>query len=187
MLSTADSARERSANETGDDVRADRAALWLWAIVIASIVLRLMALAYKSFWIDEIASVAIARRASHVFWHFLWHDEGNMAAYYVLLRPWLYFGYGEGTVRLLRSNFPGPVNIGSQEMVTINKLVDLVADIAGKRIGKKHIPGPLGVRGRNSDNRLIKEKLGWAPSQPLRSGLEPTYRWIATQVLRNSA
>jgi nucleoside-diphosphate-sugar epimerase len=93
----------------------------------------------------------------------------------------------EGTVRLLRSNFPGPVNIGSQEMVTINKLVDLVADIAGKRIGKKHIPGPLGVRGRNSDNRLIKEKLGWAPSQPLRSGLEPTYSWIATQVLRNSA
>jgi mannosyltransferase len=110
MLSTADSARERSANETGDDVRADRAALWLWAIVIASIVLRLLALAYKSFWIDEIASVAIARRASQVFWHFLWHDEGNMAAYYVLLRPWLYFGYGEGTVRLL-SVIPGVISI----------------------------------------------------------------------------
>ena len=72
----------------------------------------------------------------------------------------------EGTVRLLRSNFAGPVNIGSQEMVTINQLVDLVADVAGKQIGKKHINGPLGVRGRNSDNRLIKEKLGWAPSQP---------------------
>jgi nucleoside-diphosphate-sugar epimerase len=71
-------------------------------------------------------------------------------------------------------------------MVTINQLADLVADIAGKHIGKRHIPGPLGVRGRNSDNRLIKEKLGWAPSQPLQAGLEPTYRWIATQVMRNS-
>ena len=59
----------------------------------------------------------------------------------------------EGTVRLLRSNFSGPVNIGSEEMVTINQLVDLVADLAGKRIGKNHVPGPQGVRGRNSDNR----------------------------------
>jgi nucleoside-diphosphate-sugar epimerase len=92
----------------------------------------------------------------------------------------------EGTVRLLRSNFPGPVNIGSQEMVTINQLVDLVADIAGKKIGKKHVCGPLGVRGRNSDNRLVKEKLHWEPTQPLRAGLEPTYRWIETQVMRNS-
>jgi GDP-D-mannose 3', 5'-epimerase len=92
----------------------------------------------------------------------------------------------EGTVRLLRSNFPGPVNVGSQEMVTINQLVDIVSDIASKHIGKMHIAGPLGVRGRNSDNRLIKEKLGWGPSQPLRAGLEPTYRWIETQVMRNS-
>jgi nucleoside-diphosphate-sugar epimerase len=92
----------------------------------------------------------------------------------------------EGTVRLLRSNFPSPVNIGSQEMVTINQLVDLVADIAGKQIGKRHIPGPLGVRGRNSDNRLIKEELGWEPTQTLRTGLEQAYRWIATQVMRNS-
>jgi len=89
-------------------------------------------------------------------------------------------------VRLLRSNFAGPVNIGSQEMVTINQLVDIVADLGGKRIGKKHIPGPLGVRGRNSDNRLIREELHWAPSQPLRTGLEPTYRWIKTQAMRNS-
>lgn len=92
----------------------------------------------------------------------------------------------EGTVRLVRSNFAGPVNIGSQEMVTINQLVDFVADIAGKEIGKKHICGPLGVRGRNSDNRPINEKLGWAPSQPLRARLEPTYRWIETQVTTNS-
>lgn len=92
----------------------------------------------------------------------------------------------EATVRLLRSEFAGPVNIGSEEMVTINQLVDLVADIAGKRIGKKHIPGPQGVRGRNSDNRLIREKLHWEPTQSLRAGLESTYRWVEQQVSRNS-
>jgi nucleoside-diphosphate-sugar epimerase len=93
----------------------------------------------------------------------------------------------EGTTRLLRSAFPGPVNIGSEEMVTIDRLVDVVADIAGKRIEKDHIPGPTGVRGRNSDNRLIREKLGWAPSELLRKGLEKTYRWIEAQVRRNAA
>src|SRR5262249_27934781 len=92
----------------------------------------------------------------------------------------------EGTVRLLRSNFSGPVNIGSEEMVTINQLVDLVADIAGKRIGKSHIPGPQGVRGRNSDNRLIRERLHWEPTQSLVAGLEATYRWIEQQVGRNA-
>ncbi len=79
------------------------------------------------------------------------------------------------------------MNIGSEEMVTINQLVGLVADIAGKTIQINYIDGPLGVRGRNSDNRLIREKLGWAPSQPLVTGLELTYGWIEQQVLRNSA
>ena len=88
----------------------------------------------------------------------------------------------EGSTRLLRSAFAGPVNIGSEESVTINQLVDLVADIAGKKIGKRHIDGPQGVRGRNSDNRLIREKLGWAPGRNLRSGLEETYAWIEAQV-----
>jgi GDP-D-mannose 3',5'-epimerase len=92
----------------------------------------------------------------------------------------------EATTRLIRSSFSGPVNIGSEEMVTINRLVDVVADIAGKRIVKKHIPGPQGVRGRNSDNRLIREKLGWAPGQSLRAGLEMTYAWIESQVRGNS-
>jgi nucleoside-diphosphate-sugar epimerase len=69
-------------------------------------------------------------------------------------------------------------------MVTINQLVDMVADIAGKKIEKKHISGPLGVRGRNSDNALIRSKLGWAPSTRLRDGLEKTYKWIETQVRR---
>lgn len=93
----------------------------------------------------------------------------------------------EGTLRLTRSEFEGPVNIGSEEMVTINQLVDIVSDIAGKTVYKKHIDGPTGVRGRNSDNRLIQEKLGWAPSQPLRKGLEQTYAWIERQLMRNAA
>jgi len=88
----------------------------------------------------------------------------------------------EGTLRLTRSDFAGPVNIGSEEMVTINQLVDMVAQIAGKRIEKNHITGPLGVRGRNSDNRLIREKLDWAPKAHLRDGLEMTYRWVEEQV-----
>lgn len=88
----------------------------------------------------------------------------------------------EGTTRLMRSDFSGPVNIGSEEMVTINALVDIVSEIADKKIVKKHIPGPVGVRGRNSDNKLIGEKLGWKPSQPLVKGLEKTYEWIEAQV-----
>jgi len=93
----------------------------------------------------------------------------------------------EGTIRLTRSQFEGPVNIGSEEMVTINRLVDIVADIAGKTVHRNHIPGPTGVRGRNSDNRLIEQKLGWRPSATLTSGLEKTYAWIEQQVLRNAA
>lgn len=93
----------------------------------------------------------------------------------------------EGSLRLLRSGFEGPVNIGSEEMVTINQLVGMVADIAGKTIEINHIDGPTGVRGRNSDNRLIAEKLGWAPSMTLKAGLEKTYGWIERQVLRNAA
>jgi len=91
----------------------------------------------------------------------------------------------EGTLRLTRSNFSGPVNIGSEEMVTINALVDIVCEIAGKKLEKQHIPGPLGVRGRNSDNRLIAEKLHWQPSRPLREGLEKTYQWIETRLQSN--
>ncbi|HWY47113.1 MAG TPA: NAD-dependent epimerase/dehydratase family protein, partial [Bryobacteraceae bacterium] len=88
----------------------------------------------------------------------------------------------EGTVRLMRSGFTGPVNIGSDEMVTINQLADSIMAIAGKKLEKRHIPGPLGVRGRNSDNRLIQEKLGWRPEQPLSAGLALTYAWIDGQV-----
>ena len=89
----------------------------------------------------------------------------------------------EGVQRLMNSDFNGPVNIGSDEMVSINQLVGVVKDIAGKPgIKIKHIDGPLGVRGRTSDNKLIKEKLGWAPDYPLRKGLEKTFPWINEQV-----
>ena len=87
----------------------------------------------------------------------------------------------EGVRRLMESNFSGPVNIGSEEMVTINQLAELAMDIAGKKVSISHIKGPLGVRGRNSDNRLIYEKLGWKPSQPLKAGLAKTYAWISQQ------
>jgi len=93
----------------------------------------------------------------------------------------------EGTTRLMRSSFTGPVNVGSDEMVTINQLVSIVADIAGKKLSIRHKKGPLGVRGRNSDNRLIKQRLGWAPTQSLRVGLEKTYEWIEGQVFRRAA
>jgi mannosyltransferase len=106
--------------------RKSRSALWLWAIVAVGTLLRLVLVGHKSFWIDEIASVAIARRTTPVFWHFLWHDEGNMAAYYVLLRPWLSFGYGEGTVRLL-SVIPG--------VLAIPLMYALGRKLFGERVG----------------------------------------------------
>ena len=88
----------------------------------------------------------------------------------------------EATLRLTRSDWAGPVNIGSDEMVTINGMVDMIAQLAGKKITRRHIPGPEGVRGRNSDNLLIEQKLGWRPSAPLVQGMEQTYAWISEQV-----
>jgi nucleoside-diphosphate-sugar epimerase len=88
----------------------------------------------------------------------------------------------DATLRLTRSDFIGPVNIGSEEMVSINRLVDIIAGIAGKRIAVRHIEGPTGVRGRSSHNRLIEEQLGWSPQLSLRDGLQKTFAWIETQV-----
>jgi len=88
----------------------------------------------------------------------------------------------EGVRRLMKSDFSDPVNIGSDEMVTINQLVDIASSIEGKEITKKHIDGPLGVAGRNSDNKLIKESIDWAPDYPLAKGLEKTYKWIKSQI-----
>ena len=88
----------------------------------------------------------------------------------------------EATRRLMDSEFEGPVNIGSEEMVTINQLVDTAAAVAGKTVEKNHIDGPTGVRGRNSNNDLIREKLGWDYAQTLEVGIRKTYAWIAKQV-----
>jgi nucleoside-diphosphate-sugar epimerase len=88
----------------------------------------------------------------------------------------------EGVRRLMESDFEGPVNIGSEEMVTINELAENIIDISGKNITIKNIPGPTGVRGRNSDNKLIEEKLDWVPIQPLYEGLIETYTWIEKQI-----
>ena len=89
----------------------------------------------------------------------------------------------EGVRRLVESDFSGPVNIGSEEMVTINQLAEMVMQIAGKKLALRHIAGPLGVRGRNSDNHMIAERLGWKPTRPLREGMEKTYGWIHEQVM----
>ena len=82
----------------------------------------------------------------------------------------------------MTSNFTGPVNIGSEEMISIDNLAYMVMRVAGKQHPINHVDGPLGVRGRNSDNRLISTTLGWAPSQPLEQGIKTTYEWIARQV-----
>lgn len=106
----------------------------------------------------------------------IWGD-GNQT------RSFLYVDDCIDAVRLLmQSDFTGPVNIGSEEMVTINQLVDMVARIADKNVIIKHIDGPLGVRGRNSDNTLIEEKLGWVPSITLEHGIAKTYQWIKKQM-----
>jgi len=83
----------------------------------------------------------------------------------------------------MRSDYPHPLNLGTDELVTINELVDMVAEISEKRIIKRHdLSKPQGVRGRNSDNSRLREVLGWEPQIPLREGLTPTYRWIESQI-----
>jgi len=92
----------------------------------------------------------------------------------------------EATRRLMDSDFIGPVNIGSEEMVTINQLVDTAARVAGKTVEKNHIDGPLGVRGRNSNNDLIREKLNWDYVMSLEEGILKTYTWIKEQIKNNA-
>jgi nucleoside-diphosphate-sugar epimerase len=97
----------------------------------------------------------------------------------------------KASIMLMRSGFEGPVNIGSEEMVSLDQLAEMIMGIANKRLKIRHIPGPLGVRGRNSHNELLRRKLGWAPDETLETGLRKTYPWIAQQVElargRNSA
>ena len=88
----------------------------------------------------------------------------------------------QGIFRLMRSDYPHPLNLGQDRMVTINELADIIADIAGIQLIKKHIPGPQGVRGRNSDNTRLREVLHWQPEVSLEEGLACTYAWIESQV-----
>ena len=88
----------------------------------------------------------------------------------------------EATRRLMDSDFMGPVNIGSEEMVTINELVETAAKVSGKEVRKMHIDGPLGVRGRNSNNDIIRKELDWDYSQTLEEGIRKTYIWISEQI-----
>lgn len=126
----------------------------------------------------EKAPAAVCRKVAEA------HDGGEIEIWGdgCQTRSFLYIDECiEGVRRLMDSGFCGPVNIGSDEMVTINQLAELATDIAGKKLTLRHIKGPLGVRGRNSDNRLIFRELGWRPTRPLREGLEKTYSWIAGQ------
>jgi nucleoside-diphosphate-sugar epimerase len=93
----------------------------------------------------------------------------------------------EATRRMMDSDFMGPVNIGSEEMVTINQLVDIAAEVAEKEVSKNHIDGPLGVRGRNSNNDLIREKLDWDYQMTLKEGIRYTYYWIESQISESSS
>jgi len=97
-------------------------------------------------------------------------------------RSFLYIEEGlEGTRRLMESDFTGPVNIGSEEMITIQDLAKMIINLSGKNLKIKNVEGPQGVRGRNSDNKLIRRKLRWEPTQPLKVGMEKTYKWIMEQ------
>jgi GDP-D-mannose 3', 5'-epimerase len=94
----------------------------------------------------------------------------------------------EGICRLMDSDYGDPLNLGTEEMVTINDLALMIMEIAGKDdLALRHVSGPQGVRGRNSDNRRLREVLGWEPTIPLRHGLEPTYRWIEKEVAAQKA
>ena len=88
----------------------------------------------------------------------------------------------EGTIRLMRSNFQGPVNIGSDEMITINELAEKIIKLTNKNLRINNISGPTGVRGRNSSNELIEKELNWKPQMPLEVGLQTPFEWISTQI-----
>lgn len=88
----------------------------------------------------------------------------------------------EGIYRIMESDYDQPLNLGSERMISMNDLAKLIANIAGKEINIKNVPGPVGVMGRNSDNRLIREKIGWAPAENLELGLKKTYDWVSEQI-----
>lgn len=128
----------------------------------------------------EKAPAAICRKVSEVknggtieIW-----GDGNQTRSFLFIEDCL-----EGVYRLMKSTYKQPINIGSEEMVSINKLVEIVSEIAQKEININHIDGPLGVRGRNSNNDLVRKKLNWDYQYSLKTGIEATYEWINKQVL----
>lgn len=127
----------------------------------------------------EKAPAAICRKVAEAFDDGkieIWGD-GNQTRSFLYIDECI-----EGVQRLMNSYFDGPVNIGSEEMVTINEMAKMVIDISGKKLSIEHVIGPQGVRGRKSDNNLIRENLNWCPTLSLYSGLEKTYSWIKSQV-----
>lgn len=125
----------------------------------------------------EKAPAAICRKVAEAKDHIEVWGDGEQTRSFLYIDECI-----EGTRLLMQSDFEGPVNIGSDQMISINGLAQMVMGIAGKQVSIKHIPGPLGVRGRTSDNELIKDMLGWAPSRPLSEGIEKTYLWIKEQL-----
>ena len=125
----------------------------------------------------EKAPAAICRKVINATSEIEIWGDGNQTRSFLYIDECL-----EGVRRLMESDCLEPVNIGSDEMVTINELVDIACSIENKKLVRYHIDGPLGVRGRNSDNKFIKEQIGWAPDYPLSKGIEKTYNWIKTQI-----
>ena len=93
----------------------------------------------------------------------------------------------DGVMQLMKSNYDQPVNIGSEEMVTINDLANMIIDHSGKQVFLKHIKGPIGVMGRNSDNTLVAKEVGWQPKISLQEGIQKTYDWISSKVLAKTS
>eukprot|EP00850_Spirogloea_muscicola_P017098 SM000143S00763 [mRNA] locus=s143:353705:356169:- [translate_table: standard] len=130
----------------------------------------------------EKAPAAFCRKALTSPEHFEMWGDGMQTRSFTFIDECV-----EGVLRLTKSDFREPVNIGSDEMVSMNQMAEIVLSFESKDLPIKHIPGPEGVRGRNSDNTLIKEKLGWAPSMRLRDGLQITYFWIKGQLEKEAA
>jgi len=125
----------------------------------------------------EKAPAAICRKVIEATDHIEIWGDGNQTRSFLYIDKCI-----EATRRLMQSDFQGPVNIGSDEIVTINELAQMAIKISGKQLTIKNIPGPLGVRGRNSDNLLIQQKLKWVPNYLLNKGIEHTYMWIKSQI-----
>lgn len=128
----------------------------------------------------EKAPAAICRKVAEATDHIEIWGDGSQTRSFLYISECL-----DGIRKLMNSDFIGPVNIGSEEMISINDLAKMAISISGKTLSIKNIEGPTGVKGRNSDNKLIREKLNWSPSKPLIDGMKITYDWINERVKTN--